>query len=282
MTTKRQLVTLIVRIAVGWFLYAIIVAYATSWCVTRIMFAAKSNDRVVTVATLHRLIESNTVADNDSTSSSDTYYHVTYDFDEDRIKLLGVTKRAIRIVASYDRPRATKHARFVKSWRDLKRACDSSKEWPPPLEALIDVVVRGILANVALRDVCSKKSSSRELSLTVSIISSRSEPTVVVYRYDDNEDNILRLTLPTFLDAYVVSNDSGKIKIRLRVKSPCLHPDVVTYEDFRRYYVARRTIALLPPLGAAKRDVALSRFSWRCNNDDDLDPTLVPVENESG
>lgn len=84
-----------------------------------------------------------------------------------------------------------------------------------------------------------------------------------------------------FLDADVVSNDSGEIKIRLRVKSPCSHPDVVTYKDFRRYYVAKRTIASPPPLDTTKRDVALPRFRWRCNGDDDLAPTLVPVE-ESG
>lgn len=245
------------------------------------MFAAKSDDRVVTAATLYRLIESNTVvANNDSASSSNTYYHVTYDFDEDRIKLLSVTERAIRIVASYDRPRETKHARFVKSWRDLKLASDSSSEWPPSLDALIDVVDRRILSNVALRDVSPKKSSQ---PLTVSVISSRGEPTIVVYRYDDdNEGDALRLTLPTFLDADVVSNDSENIQIRLRVKSPCAHPDVVTYDDFRRYYVAKRTIASPPPLDAAKRDVTFSRFRWRCNSDDDLDPTLVPVDDDSG
>lgn len=161
MITKRQLefLVLVIRIAVGWFLYAIIVAYVTSWCLTRILFAVKSDDCVVTAATLYRLIERNTVVDDDaSTSSSDTYYHLTYDFDEDRIKLLGVTLRAIRVVTVYDRPKATKHARFVKSWRDLKRACESSNEWPPPLESLIDVVDRGILRNIAVRDVSSKSS----------------------------------------------------------------------------------------------------------------------------
>lgn len=284
---KRQFaVAALVVIAVGWLLYVIVVAYATLWCVTRIMFAAKSDDRVVTAATLYRLIEGNTVADNnDSTSlSAGTYYHVTYDFDEDRIKLLRVTKLTISIAASYDRPRTTKHARFVKSWRDLKQICDSSKEWPPPLDALIDVVDREVLANVTRTDVTSKKKgSSREQSLTVSVISSRSQPTVLVYRYDDDRDNDeLRLTLPTFLDADVVSNDSETIKIRLRVKSPCSHPDVVTYEDFRRYYVTRRTIASPPPLDAAKRDATIPQFRWRCTSDDDLDPTLVPAKRESG
>lgn len=267
--------TLVVRIAIAWFLYAIVVAFVTSWCAMRILFAAKTDDRVVTAATMYRLIERNTVVDdNASTLSSRTYYHLAYDFDEDRIKLLSVTSGAIRVVTSYDRPKATKHARFVKSWRDLKRACDSSIEWPPPLQELLDVIDREVLANVALRDVNRKKKNSRR-SLIVSV--SRSEPTVVAYRYA-NQNDVLRLTLPMFLDVDVVSNvDSGGIKIRLRVKSPCSHPDMVKYEDFRRYYVARRTIASPPPLDATKRDVVLRRFRWRCDSDDDLNPTLVPV-----
>lgn len=280
MIAKRQMgFVLFVRIVGSWFVYAIIVAYVTSWCVTRLLFAAESDDRVVTAATLHRLIESNTVVNDvasTSTSPADdnTYYHPTYDFDEDRIKLLAVTSRAIRVVACYERPKTTKHARFVKSWRDLKRVCESANEWPPPLEDLIDVIDRRVVANVVQRDV---RATISRRSLIVSVASSRGEPTVITYSYE-NEDDVLRLTLPLFLDADVVTDDVGRIKIRLRVKSPCSHPDVVTYEDFRRYYVARRAIASPPPLDVAKRNVVLSRFRWRCNDDNDLDPTLVPVD----
>lgn len=277
--------TLIFLRIVAWLLFVASISYIIASSIAPIALTSSfdNNTGVVNAATLYQLIDRNTVIEEEK-EDKNYYFHLVYDFDNNLIKLLKITKDEIRCVATYERPRGKYHVVFVKSWRELKNTCDSSltnNVWPPPLTDLIEILDRDRL-RLALMDIPLKQNDTLKKSLHVSVSDNSQE---VVYR--DSFDNQLRLQLPSHLRAKIIYDDDNNMdsssspRVTLNVVSPCSQSDKVTYADFERYYVAR--FSAVPPQSLldptiGNGETVISRFRWLCKSIDDLEPTLVPVD----